>query len=217
VPALYRISEVVANPVELNARLGTYNNFVNLLDLAAVAVPTGFWPAGVSFGVNLIGPAFTDDALLNLAGRCLGETPVTPESGDTIRIAVVGAHLRGQPLHHQLTTLNAEFVAQTKTAPRYRLHALPGTVPPKPGLARAADNGSAIELEVFALSPDGFGRFVGAVPPPLCIGSVELVDGSWVKGFLCEPLALDGAPDISRFGGWRAYLADKSGEPKRTP
>ncbi len=217
VPALYRISEVVANPVELNSRLGTYNNFVNLLDLAAVAVPTGFWPAGVSFGVNLIGPAFTDDALLNLAGRCLGETSVAPASSDAIRIAVVGAHLRGQPLHHQLTSLNAEFVAQTKTSPCYRLHALPGTVPPKPGLARVADNGSAIELEVFALSPEGFGRFVGAVPPPLCIGSVELVDGSWVKGISCEPLALQGAPDISRFGGWRAYLASDCRGEKKMP
>ena len=205
--ALYRISEVVANPVELNSRLGYYNNFVNLLDLAAVVVPTGFWPSGVSFGVNLIGPAFSDDALLNLAGRCQGEASWTATTGDTVRLAVVGAHLRGQPLHHQLTTLRAEFISQTTTAPRYRLHALVGTVPAKPGLVRVPEGGSTIELEVFALNPDGFGRFVGAVPPPLCIGSVELADGSWVKGFLCEPMGLQGAPDISHFGGWRAYLA----------
>lgn len=205
--ALYRIAEVLANPVELNSRLGYYNNFVNLLDLAAVTVPTGFWPSGVSFGINLCGPAFSDDLLLTLAGRILGEPPSAPASNDTIRLAVVGAHLRGQPLNHQLASLNAEFLVQTRTAPRYRLHALVGTVPPKPGLARVAEGGSSVELEIFALSPDAFGRFVATVPPPLCIGSVELEDGTWVKGFLCEPVGLQGASDISRFGGWRAYLA----------
>jgi allophanate hydrolase len=203
----YRIAEVQANPVELNTRLGFYNNFVNLLDLAAVTVPTGFWSSGISFGINLIGPAFTDNALLNLAARCLGELPATTIPSDTIRLAVVGAHLRGQPLHHQLISLNAEFVAQTTTAPRYRLHALAGTVPAKPGLARVLQNGAKIEVEVYALDADAFGRFVAAVPPPLCIGSVELADGSWVKGFLCEPVGLQGTPDISHLGGWRAYLA----------
>ncbi|EEF63414.1 allophanate hydrolase [Pedosphaera parvula] len=204
-PASYRIAEVLASPIELNTRLGYYNNFVNLLDLAAVAVPTGFWSSGVSFGVNLIGPAFTDDALLHFASRYMNEQPPVATNDERISLAVVGAHLRGQPLHHQLTTLNAEFVKQTTTAPSYRLHALPGTVPPKPGLERVSDGGSAIELEVYRLNPDAFGNFVGNVPPPLCIGSVELADKTWVKGFLCESVALQGALDISRFGGWRAY------------
>lgn len=125
-----------------------------------------------------------------------------------ILLAVCGAHLEGQPLHHQLTERGARLVARTTTAPRYGMVALP-TEPPKPGLARVAGAGAAIEVEVWALDPAGFGTFVAAVPAPLAIGKVELADGTWVPGFTCEPVALDGAPDISAHGGWRAWLASR--------
>ena len=124
-------------------------------------------------------------------------------------LAVVGAHLTGQPLNVQLTDRDAVLVRTTATASTYRLHAL-DTEPPKPGLVRvpAGDPGAgAIEVEVWELDDAGFGSFVALVPPPLCIGTVELADGSSVKGFLCEPVALDGAPDITSTGGWRAYLS----------
>ncbi len=124
----------------------------------------------------------------------------------TIPLAVVGAHLSGQPLNHQLTDRCAALVATTTTAPRYRLHAL-DTEPPKPGLVRVGSDGAGVEVEVWELEPAAFGSFVAEVPPPLAIGKIELADGSWVSGFVCEPWALDGAPDITAFGGWRAYRA----------
>ena len=134
--------------------------------------------------------------------------PAPEVSSTLIPLAVVGAHLAGQPLHHQLADRGARLVAATTTAPVYRLHAL-ATEPPKPGLVRVALDGVAIEVEVWALGSAEFGSFVAEVPAPLCIGTVELADASLVSGFLCEPLALDGAPDISAHGGWRAYLADR--------
>jgi len=126
-----------------------------------------------------------------------------------VSIAVVGAHLRGQPLNHQLTDLGAEFVTTTTTSADYRCYAL-AVEPPKPGMVRDPGHGAAIEVEVWSLSPAGFGRFVSGIPAPLAIGSVELVDGSRVSGFLCEPFAISGAPEITAFGGWRAYLARAS-------
>jgi allophanate hydrolase len=204
-----RIDEVSANPIELNSRLGEYNNFVNLLDLAAVTVPTGGWSHGPGFGVNLIGPAFSDDFLLQLAARLQGETLPFRQKTDTIALAVVGAHLRGQPLNSQLDQLNARFLKQTCTAPQYRLYSLPNTTPPKPGLVRANNGGSKIEVEVYEMTPNAFGKFVAAVPPPLCIGNAILEDGCTVKSFLCEPAALEGATEITAFGGWRSYLKEQ--------
>ncbi|MDX1953137.1 MAG: allophanate hydrolase [Verrucomicrobiota bacterium] len=201
----YRIEEISANPIELNSRLGTYNNFVNLLDLAAVTAPAGAWSCGVGFGINLIGPSFSDDALLSLAARFCGESIPSPVKSTHVSLAVVGAHLRGQPLHAQVVQLEARFLRQTQTAPRYRLYAIPNSIPPKPGMLRQKD-GVPIEVEVYEMTPEAFGTFVAAIPPPLCIGSVELSDGTWVKGFLCEPAALEGALEISEFGGWRAWL-----------
>lgn len=128
---------------------------------------------------------------------------------ETIPLAVVGAHLSGQPLNHQLTDRSAALVATTTTASRYRLHALE-TDPPKPGLVRVGStdpDGAEVEVEVWELEPAAFGSFVAEVPPPLAIGKIELADGSWVSGFVCEPWALQGAPDITAFGGWRAYRA----------
>jgi allophanate hydrolase len=140
----------------------------------------------------------------------LPSTPAVAPDAGLISIAVVGAHLSGQPLNHQLTMLDGRFVRATRTAPVYRLYALPNTTPAKPGLARVDSDGVAIEIEVWALSGEAFGTFVATVPPPLCIGSLALADGTRVSGFLCEGYALTGATDISTFGGWRAYLQSKA-------
>jgi allophanate hydrolase len=204
-PAVYRIADVLANPVELNSRLGTYTNFVNLLDLCAVSLPAGKKENGVPFGVSLIAPACHDQRMLGISARFLGEEIEFKSGG--IHLAVVGAHLRGQPLNVQLQELGATFVAQTKTKPVYRLHALRGTVPPKPGMIRDEKSGGAIEVEVYSLSAASFGTFVEKIPPPLCIGTIDLQDGTRVKGFLCEPAALEGAEEITHLGGWRNYLA----------
>lgn len=219
---IYTRAQVEADPITLNSRLGTYTNFANLLDTAALAVPTGFRPDGLPFGVTLFGPAWSD-ARLAAIGRALhratsaqaGATglalPAAPSalvaSTDEISLAVVGAHLTGQPLNGQLTSLRARLLRTTHTTDAYRLHALAGTVPPKPGLVRGAPGtGAAIEVEVWALTPAAFGTFVAAIPPPLGIGTLHLTDGTAVKGFICEPAALAGAKDITAFGGWRSYL-----------
>ena len=217
----YRIQEVLADPLKLNSQLGYYTNFVNLLDLSALALPTGFRPSnGLPFGITLMAPAFADEALLQLGakvhratGGLVGVTPIKvadqplpPEKPSGILLAVVGAHLRGQPLNHQLTSRRAEFVRQTRTAPSYRLYALANTQPPKPGLKRVAEKLAAgIEVEIWSLDAASFGSFVAEIPPPLGIGTLELEDGTSVKGFLCEPIALEGARDITEFGGWRAF------------
>jgi allophanate hydrolase len=201
---IYRVEEMLADPVRLNSNLGRYTNFVNLMDLSGVSVPAGFRADGLPFGVTFIGPAWTEAKLVRIAGEFLGEK--LPCSQEGIKLAVVGAHLRGQPLNRQLLELGSVFVEATHTAPNYRLYALPNTTPPKPGLVRATE-GEEIELEVWALSEAAFGRFVAAIPAPLGIGTVELRSGEGVKGFLCEDYAIRGAEDISRFGGWRGYLA----------
>lgn len=189
------LAEVAADPLGANARLGRFTNSTNLFDLAAVAVPAGRTPAGHPVGVMLIGPAFTDERLARIA-RLL-EPPT--------RLAVVGAHLSGLPLNPQLLSLGARLERTTTTAAVYRLHAL-ATTPPKPGLVHVGAGGAAVEAEVWSLPADGLGRLLAALPRPMALGSVELADGTHVPGFLCEPGALDGAPDITRHGGWRAYL-----------
>ncbi|KAA9108005.1 allophanate hydrolase [Microbacterium rhizomatis] len=190
------IAEVAADPVGANSRMGRFTNFANLLDRSALAVPAGV-VNGLPFGVMLTGPAFADRRLAELAGRL---------SAAEIDILVVGAHLRDQPLNHQLVAVGGSFVADVQTASIYRLHAL-ATTPAKPGLVRAAQDGTSIAGEVWRLPAAGFGAFVSSLPQPMAIGSVQLADGSRVSGFLCEPAALAGAADISDFGGWRAYLA----------
>ncbi len=205
-PGPVTVAEVAADPVGVNERLGTFTTFVNLLDLAAIAAPSP--GVGAPYGIQLVGPAWSDDALADAAARIIGEAPEPPgvRPGE-VALAVVGAHLTGMPLNHQLTGRGARLVATRRTAPAYRLFALDGTVPPKPGLARVAEGGAALEIEVWALGERAFGSFVAEVPPPLGIGSLELDDGTWCKGFVCEPWALAGASDITRFGGWRAYRA----------
>ncbi len=223
-PTIPRVDDVLGDPIRLNATLGRYTNFVNLLDYCAVAVPAGFRPDGLPFGVTVIAPAFADDDLARVADRLhralepswgLARSPLPeahPPNGGAagVRLAVVGAHLAGLPLNHQLTERGATLIARTRTAGTYRFYALPGTTPPKPGLVRdPAATGGGIEVEVWELSATAFGSFVVEVPPPLSIGTIVLADGSAVKGFLCEPAALVGAEDITGFGGWRAYLGSR--------
>jgi allophanate hydrolase len=190
------LDEVAADPVGANSRMGRFTNFANLLDRSALAIPAGVVD-GMPFGVMLTGAPFADRTLAQLAGRL---------SAPPVDVFVVGAHLQGQPLNHQLVAAGGSFLVEARTTSDYRLFAL-ATTPPKPGLARVADGGSSIVGEVWRLPADGFGRFVAALPEPMGIGSVRLADGSRVAGFLCERMALDGAADISGFGGWRAYRA----------
>ncbi|WP_418896328.1 allophanate hydrolase [Streptomyces cupreus] len=199
------IAEVEADPVGANARLGRFTNSTNLFDLAAVAVPVGE-VNGLPFGVMLIGPAFTDERLARIAGLL---------TAPPLRLAVVGAHLSGQPLNGQLLALGGRLVCTTTTADAYRLYALK-TVPPKPGLVRAREGGGAIEAEVWQLPAEGLGALLASLPRPMALGTVELADGSLVPGFLCEPEALDGAREITTFGGWRAALSalPRSADPR---
>jgi len=206
---IYTHEQIAADPVRLNSNLGYYTNFVNLMDLAAVAVPAGSRPSGLPVGISLIGPAFSDEALLALAHRYLGgTTPLVEKSPGCIEVAVVGAHLNGEPLNHQLTERGARLLKTCRTATDYRLYALSGTIPAKPGLVRDPSfRGAGIELEVWAMPEDRFGSFVAGIPTPLGIGTIRLDDGEEVKCFVCEPHALSGATDITHFGGWRAYRA----------
>ena len=215
-PTIYRLRELMAEPFALNANLGLYTNFVNLLDMSAIAVPAGFRANATGFGVTLIGPAFADAALLDLARRYeeiapMPEAPALDIDGkaQTVKLCVVGAHLAGMPLHWQLTSRAARLVERTLTADAYKLYAMANTTPPKPALVHVGDGGRPIEVEVYELSVEAFGSFVVEVPPPLAIGTVTLHDGSQVKGFVAEPRALDGAEDISELGGWRAYIASR--------
>jgi len=208
----YRVAELAAAPVALNSNLGRYTNFVNLLDMAAVAVPAGARANGTGFGITLIGPAHSDLALIAMAEAYLDAAALpalppldTGDHMDKIKLAVVGAHLEGMPLHWQLTSREATFVGAFTTAPTYRLYAMADSVPPKPALVHSPD-GAAIAIEVYELGMAAFGSFVAEVPPPLAIGTVTLEDGTSVKGFVAEPRALEGAEDITHLGGWRAYI-----------
>ena len=211
----YRVREVQAAPIALNSHLGFYTNFVNLLDMAAIAVPAGARDNGTGFGITLIGPADSDHVLLDLADvyRSAADLPPPPPLDlegrmDRVTLAVVGAHLRDMPLHWQLTSRDATFVTATETAPTYRLYAMADSVPPKPALVHSAD-GAAIAVEIYEMDVAAFGSFVVDVPPPLAIGTVTLADGSSVKGFVAEPRALTGAQDITALGGWRAFIAQR--------
>jgi allophanate hydrolase len=223
IPDICTLDEVAADPIGANSRLGVYTNFVNLLDLAAIAVPGPFRCDGRPSGVTLIAPAGRDGLLAALAARihaaagiAIGATaiPVPPAPlQDTspppgrIPLAVVGAHLSGMPLNTQLARCGASFVRAASTAPEYRLYALNGGPPKRPGLVRVGEGGASVAVEVWALEPAALGAFVAAIPAPLGIGTLRLADGTGVQGFLCEAAATDGACDISRFGGWRAYVA----------
>lgn len=230
-PTHYTIAQMQADPVVLNRNLGAYTNFVNLLDYAAISVPSSMRADGLPFGITLIGPCGSDWQLAELGQRyhhasgltqgATGEPLPVPQpmagirAATQVRVAVVGAHLSGLPLNSQLMECGATLVTKAETAPHYRLHALAGTVPPKPGLLRVADGqGACIALEVWEMPVERYGSFVALVPAPLSIGTLRLADGSSVQGFLCEAQALEGAQDITHFGGWRAYIASlKPGQP----
>ncbi len=208
----FRVAELLAAPVALNSALGLYTNFVNLLDMAAVAIPAGSRANGTGFGITLIGPADTDRALLDVADAyfAVADLPSPPPLDlegkmQTVKLAVVGAHLKDMPLHWQLTSRDARFVGAFETAPNYRLYAMADSVPPKPALVHS-DEGGPIALEVYELGVAEFGSFVAEVPAPLAIGTVTLADGRSVKGFVAEPRAITGAEDITALGGWRAYI-----------
>jgi allophanate hydrolase len=188
------LADVAADPVGVNAGLGRYTNFANLLDLASVAVPAGT-VRGLPFGIMLTGPAGSDERLAGIAMR-YDQAPVD--------LLVVGAHLSGQPLNHELLAAGATLVGPAATARRYRLLAL-DTAPPKPGLVREARGGASIAGEVWRLPAAGFARFMAGLASPMAVGLVGLDDGRDVLGFLCEAVAMDGAADITGYGGWRAW------------
>ena len=225
-PTTYTVKQVLADPIQLNSRLGTYTNFVNLLDLCGLALPASMTGKGLPFGITLLAPGGEDARLaeigrvfhadtqlrlgaLNAPQPSLPPMPVAAADGE-IAIAVVGAHLSGLPLNGELRALGGRLLEAAKTAPDYKLYALDGTVPPKPGLVRIeAGKGASVEVEIWALPSQAFGQFIDGVAAPLSIGTVTLADGRGVKGFLVEAAAVAGARDISSFGGWRAYLAQE--------
>ncbi|RWD64761.1 MAG: allophanate hydrolase [Mesorhizobium sp.] len=222
-PTHYSVDAVLADPIVTNSRLGTYTNFVNLLDMCGIAVPAGARNDGLPMSVTLLAPAGRDGRVASLArdlhaasGLTLGATgwrqsnarPVgAPAEDGTIELVVVGAHLSGMPLNGQLKEAGARFCRSARTAPCYKLYELAGQTPPKPGLVRVGNDGTAIEIEVWRLCADAFGRFVAAIPPPLGIGTIELDDGTSAKGFLAESAGLSAATDISAYGGWRSFIA----------
>jgi allophanate hydrolase len=212
-------AEIDADPVGVNARLGTYTNFVNLLGWCALALPAAPTSAGLPFGITFIARGGFDAALAQAARGWSQDAPPAPAwlrppaVQTTLALAVVGAHLSGLPLNGQLRERGATLLQATTTAPAYKLYALPGTTPPKPGLLRSAEGGAAIALEVWAMPMEAVGSFLALIPPPLGLGSIELADGRWVHGFLCEAHALADARDITSFGGWRAYLASLAAIP----
>ena len=225
-PAHPRHSEIDADPLGANALLGTYTNFVNLLGWCALALPAGFTKIGLPFGVTFIAPGAADAALarfgqswqasvnlpMGASGRPFRAAADTaaawPASAAALPLAVVGAHLSGLPLNSQLTERGATLREATHTAPHYRLFALPNTTPPKPGLLHVSngERGAAIAVEVWDVPFDAVGSFLALIPPPLGLGSLELADGRWVHGFICEAHALADAHDVTAFGGWRAFL-----------
>ncbi len=221
-PTHYSLSDLKAEPILANSRLGTYTNFVNLLDLCGMAVPTGKRSDGLPASVTFLAPfgadglvAAVSDRLHRTTSQTTGATgwPLPPSVEQSsslnetmIPIVVVGAHLSGMPLNRQLTDLNAQFLRAGKTAPAYALYALANQVPAKPGLVDVG-HGASIDIEIWQLFSSAFGQFVNAVPAPMCIGSIKLEDGTSAKGFLVEPHAIDGAKDITEYGGWRSWLS----------
>ncbi len=219
----YKIGEVLGDPAQLNTNLGYYTNFVNLMDLAGTAIPGGFRPNGLPFGVTLLGRSFEDEKIARLADRLHRALPNATIGGTglplpdnrapvastptTVQVAVVGAHLSGQPLNWQLTERDARLVRIARTAPGYSLYALAGTVPAKPGLIRDGVGAGLIELEIWEMDFAAFGSFVALIPPPLGIGTVTLEDGGTVKSFVGEAYAVAGSENITSFGGWRNWLA----------
>jgi allophanate hydrolase len=204
-------AELDAEPVLRNSELGYYTNFMNLLDYAAIAVPSGFMGNGLPWGVTVFGRAFTDQYLLGVADalqrRSAEPAPTTVARHDRARLVVCGAHLDGLALNWQLKRRGARLVETTYSSPDYQLYALAGGPPFRPGMVRVKDGGVAIAVEVWELPSSELGSFLTGIPAPLGMGKVQLADGRWESGFICEAYGLEGAANISHLGGWRAYLA----------
>jgi allophanate hydrolase len=221
---IYRIAEIAAEPRRLNVNLGYYTNFVNLFDLAAIAVPNGRQADGLPSGVTLIAPAWHEAPLAAIAaafqrasGLTLGATgaplpppaPAIATSYPAIPLAVVGAHLSGMPLNHELGALGARLQTAARTAPLYRLYALPDGI--RPGLVRVHEGGAAIAVEIWEVPSSALGSFIARIAPPLGVGTIALDGGASVLGFLCEAHATQGSTDITQYGGWRAFRSARSG------
>ena len=221
----YTIAAVEADPVRLNSNLGHYTNFVNLLDLAAIAVPTGFMANGMPCGVTLVAQCGKDFPLLTMAAKVhasamatVGATKHAPHTAGVVpnaalfasgqvQVAVCGAHLSGLPLNRQLTSRGARLVRSVSSSADYKLYALPGGPPFRPGMVRVAVGGAPIAMEIWELPASEFGSFVAGIPAPLGIGTIVLQEGETVQGFVCEAIASEAAQDITHHGGWRAHLA----------
>lgn len=232
-PTFPTMQEVAEEPVLENSRLGTYTNFVNFMDWSALAIPAGWREDGLPFGVTLVAGAWEESRLLALsrhwlsdAPRRLGATKVTYQEprvsttvvDDSLELAVVGAHLSGFPLNKDLVVRGATLISAETTAPKYRLYELQNGSPvSKPGLKRVADGGSSIEVEVWSMPLREMGSFLVTIAAPLGIGSIELHDGRWVRGFICEPEGLQNAKDITSYGGWRSYSESLTSSPRSSP
>lgn len=226
-PTCPTFDELAQAPVVRNSELGQYTNFVNLLGWCALSLPSSICPGGLPFGVTFIAPEGADAALADwgpqwekATGLPAGAGLAAPQAATasaipplaaepTLQLAVVGAHLQGLPLHEQLMERRCRFLQATVTAPNYRLYALAGTQPRKPGMIRVEQDGCSIEVEVYDMPMSGVGSFLQSIPYPLGLGSIELSDGSWVKGFICDPAGLTHSLDITPYGGWRNYLASE--------
>ncbi len=220
---IHRVADVEAEPIARNTELGYYTNCVNLLDLCGLAVPAGFQANGLPFGVTIVAQPFRERMLLEIGarlhrgarlamgatGQALPPARMRPAGGRDARvaIAVCGAHMSGLPLNHELTDRGARLITSARTAPCYRLYALTGTQPARPGMVRVAEGGGRIAVELWEMAPEYFADFVSRIPAPLAIGTVELADGSSVKGFVCEAYVATSAEDVTHLGGWRAYLS----------
>lgn len=204
---IYTLKDIEREPVKHNSNLGYYTNFMNLLDCAAVALPAGFYSNGVGFGITLFHRAFSDKNLLSIAALLRQETPTGfRQPYNTVPVVVCGAHMEGLPLNWQLTERGGVLKSKTRTAGCYRLFALAGGPPYRPGLKRDEKAGNYIDVEVWSVPVENMGSFVAEIPPPLGLGKVELEDGTWETGFICEPCGLETATDITETGGWRNYL-----------
>ena len=222
-PRPVTLDELHAEPVKRNSDLGYYTNFMNMLDYAAVAVPAGTMQNGLPWGVTLFGRVFTDQYLLSLADALQRQTgltliggnalsapaPQNPARNDRAKVVVCGAHLNGLPLNWQLRQRGGRLIEATSSSPNYKLYALAGGPPLRPGMLRVATGGAAIAVEVWEIPSAELGSFLTGIPAPLGLGKVELADGRWESGFICDAYGLDGAEDITRFGGWKAWLAQR--------
>ncbi len=223
-PRPVTLEELRAEPVKRNSDLGYYTNFMNMLDYAAVATPAGMMQNGLPWGITLFGRAFTDQYLLSLADALQRHTGITliggqsitssapqsPARGDRARVVVCGAHLDGLPLNWQLKQRGGRLLEATQSSPDYKLYALAGGPPFRPGMVRVDEGGVAIEVEVWEIPSSELGSFMTGIPAPLGLGKVQLADGRWETGFICEPYGLQHARDISELGGWRAYMKRRS-------